>query len=56
MVGGDSTVWARHLTGGDVAVALYNEGDAAKSIGATFASLGWSATTKATGAFFGSSQ
>ena len=48
VVAGDSTVWARHLTGGDIAVALYNEDDAPKSIGAPFAALGWTATTKAT--------
>ena len=29
-------------------MALYNEDDAPKSIGVSFASLGWSATTKAT--------
>ena len=46
VVAGDSTVWARHLTGGDIAVALYNEDDAPKSIGAPFAALGWTATTK----------
>jgi hypothetical protein len=30
---GDISVWARKLTGGDVAVALYNENDEAASIG-----------------------
>ncbi len=48
MTPGDSTVWARKLTSGAVAVALYNEDDAPKSIGVSFAKLGWSATTKAT--------
>jgi alpha-galactosidase len=48
VVAGDSSVWARKLTGGAVAVALYNEDDAPKSIGVSFAKLGWSATTKAT--------
>jgi hypothetical protein len=48
VVAGDSTVWARHLTGGDVALAFYNEGDAAKSIGTSFSALGWTASTKAT--------
>ena len=40
-------VWARNLTGGDVAVAFYNEGDTAKRVGINFASLGWDADTKA---------
>ena len=48
VVEGDSAVWARHLTGGDVALALYNEADEARSLGASFASLGWSAETVAT--------
>lgn len=48
VVAGDSTVWARKLTGGAVAVALYNEGDTPKPIGVSFEKLGWSATTKAT--------
>ena len=30
---GDLTVWTRTLTGGDVAVALYNENDASMKIG-----------------------
>lgn len=48
VVPGDSTVWARKLTDGSVAVALYNEDDAPKSIGVSFAKLGWAASTKAT--------
>ncbi|MGB0832845.1 MAG: glycoside hydrolase family 27 protein, partial [Candidatus Thalassarchaeaceae archaeon] len=47
VVEGDSTVWARHLTGGDVALALYNEEDAPKSIGARFDTFGWTSSTKA---------
>jgi alpha-galactosidase len=47
-VDGDLTVWARHLTGGDVAVALYNEGDAAASVGFGFAAIGWGAGDSAT--------
>jgi hypothetical protein len=48
IVAGDSTVWARHLAGGDIAVALYNEEDTPKSIGASFGAFGWPATAKAT--------
>jgi hypothetical protein len=40
---GDLTVWARKLTGGDVAVALYNEEDAAQKIGFSLAAVGWGA-------------
>jgi alpha-galactosidase len=48
-VPGDLSVWARNLTDGSIAVALYNEDDHAKSIGVTsFASLGWPATQHAT--------
>ncbi len=43
---GDLTVWARHLTGGDVAVALYNQEDAAASIGFDVSDLGLSAADK----------
>ena len=46
---GDSTVWARNLSDGSVAVALYNEDDSAKPIGiTTFAHLGWPSNAKAT--------
>jgi alpha-galactosidase len=48
VVANESSVWARHLTGGAVAVAFYNEDDAPKSIGVSFAQLGWTASTKAT--------
>ena len=43
----DSTVWARTLSDGSIAVALYNEGDSPRSIGTGFAALGWPATAKA---------
>jgi alpha-galactosidase len=36
----DSTVWARFMTDGSVAVALYNEQDTAQTIGLDFAKLG----------------
>ena len=39
----DISVWARKLTGGDVAVALYNEDDEVKSIGFTLADVGMAA-------------
>ena len=48
VVEGDSTVWARHLTDGTVALAFYNEDDAPKSIGTSLERLGWPADTKAT--------
>ena len=48
IVANDSSVWARKLTGGAVAVALYNEDDTPKSIGVDFKLLGWTASTKAT--------
>jgi len=41
---GDLTVWARGLTGGDVAVALYNEDDTAKAIGFKLSAVGAPAT------------
>ena len=45
----DLTVWARNLSDSSVAVALYNEGDAAIEIGVpSFTALGWPATQKAT--------
>lgn len=46
-VSGDSTVWARNLSDGSVAVALYNEEDAPRSIGTPFTALGWTASTTA---------
>jgi alpha-galactosidase len=45
-VAGDSTVWARNLSDGSIAVALYNEGDTPRSIGTSFAALGWPASAK----------
>merc|ERR1712157_389243 len=42
---GDLTVWTRQLSDGSVAVALYNEDDAAKSIGFDSTTLGWPAKT-----------
>jgi hypothetical protein len=45
---GDLSVWARNLSDGSVAVALYNEGDAAQEIGVpSFTALGWPATQRA---------
>ena len=39
---GDLTVWARHLSDGSIAVALYNEDNSARAIGVpSFAALGW---------------
>ena len=39
---GDLTVWARHLSDGSIAVALYNEDNSAHAIGVpSFAALGW---------------
>ena len=40
---GDLTVWARRLSDGSAAVALYNEGDAPADISVEFTSLGWAA-------------
>ena len=37
----DLTVWSRKLTGGDVAVALYNQDDTSTSIGFTFDAVGF---------------
>ena len=42
---GDLTVWARGLSDGSQAVALYNQEDAPASIGVDFASLGWAGAT-----------
>jgi len=47
VVAGDSSVWARRMSDGSVALALYNEDDTAKSIGAAFTSFGWSDNTAA---------
>lgn len=44
---GDLTVWARQLSDGSVAVALYNEDDTPASIKADFTSWGWAATDTA---------
>lgn len=46
-VPGDSTVWSRNLSDGSIAVAFYNENDAPRSIGTSFAALGWAASAKA---------
>merc|ERR1712194_692348 len=46
-VEGDSSVWARTLSDGSVAVALFNEGETSKSIGTSFTALGWLETDKA---------
>ena len=60
VVPGDSTVWARFTSNGSVAVALYNEGDTAQTIGLDFGALGkmspspvpssasWTSSTSAT--------
>ena len=40
VVANDSTAWARFMTDGSVAVALYNEQDTAQTIGLDFAKLG----------------
>ena len=45
---GQMGVWARKLSDGSVAVALYNEEDAAQSLAVSFADLGWSEGQKAT--------
>merc|ERR1711871_1246869 len=46
IVEGDLSVWARKLTGGDVAVALYNEADDAASIGFSLKSVGAASPAK----------
>jgi len=46
VVEGDLSVWARKLTGGDVAVALYNEADVAASIGFSLQSVGAASPAK----------
>ena len=42
---GDLRIWARDLSDGSIAVALYNEEDVAQSISVSFADLGWDAST-----------
>ena len=42
---GDLTVWTRKLSDGSVAVALYNQEDAAQTIGFKAETLGWPAGT-----------
>lgn len=42
---GDLTVWARDLSDGSKAVALYNQEDAPAPIGVDFSSLGWAGAT-----------
>jgi len=44
----DISVWARTLSDGSVAVALYNEDDSSKSIGFDFTTIGWATDTVAT--------
>jgi hypothetical protein len=43
----DISVWARALSDGSVAVALYNENDAPATLGVQFTGLGWPAGTAA---------
>eukprot|EP00730_Choanoeca_flexa_P013056 TRINITY_DN4924_c0_g1_i3.p1 TRINITY_DN4924_c0_g1~~TRINITY_DN4924_c0_g1_i3.p1 ORF type:complete len:488 (+),score=122.55 TRINITY_DN4924_c0_g1_i3:2-1465(+) len=45
---GDLTVWARNLTDGSKAVALYNEDDDAKQIGFAASELGWPSDAEVT--------
>jgi alpha-galactosidase len=40
-------VWARHLSDGSVAVALYNAADAAVALSVDFGALGWATGTRA---------
>jgi hypothetical protein len=44
IVNGDLTVWSRKLSGGDIAVALYNQEDESKNIGFQLSQLGYSTT------------
>jgi len=48
IVPNDSRIWARNLTDGSVAVALYNEGDHEMKIHVEFTDLGWTSATKVT--------
>ena len=43
VVDGDLTVWARRLSDGSVAVALYNQEDAPAQLSVAFTVLGWPA-------------
>ena len=43
----DLRVWARHLSDGSGAVALYNEQDVEQRITVAFTDLGWDASTHA---------
>ena len=45
VVDGDLTVWTRHLSDGSVAVALYNQEDAAQAVGFNATTLGWPSGT-----------
>lgn len=47
VVDGDLTVWARALSDGTVAVALYNQADAPADLSTTFSSFGWPVGTSA---------
>ena len=40
-------MWSRNLSDGSIAVAFYNENDAPRSIGTSFAALGWAASARA---------
>jgi len=44
---GDLSVWARHLSDGSVAVALYNADDKDQDMSVSFESLGWDKTQQA---------
>ena len=44
---GDISVWARMLSDGSAAVALYNENDVPAQLAVKFADLGWPSGTKA---------
>ena len=44
---GDLSVWARMLSDGSAAVALYNQGDFPATLSVSFAALGWPATAAA---------
>ena len=48
VVDGDLTVWARMLSDGSAAVALYNAKDTPASLSVAFSSLGWAAGTSGT--------
>lgn len=47
VVDGDLSIWARHLSDGSVAVALYNEDDDAVDVAFDFTTVGWKSSTTA---------